>query len=85
MSGIRHGGDQDARQKKGLLRQGGEGHYKWETYLPEDVPGHWLDLSAEVRKEMEGEVTLVWRERSGGRWVEWVVVAESAVLRRVFL
>ena len=81
MSGIRHGGDQEERRRTGLLRKGEEGHYRWETYLPEDVPKRWLNMGTALREDMRGEVTLVWRESSGGRWMEWVVVAESASLR----
>ena len=55
MSGIRHGGDQEERRRTGLLRKGEEGHYRWETYLPEDVPKRWLNMGTALREDMRGE------------------------------
>ena len=64
-------------------RAGGEqGEWRWEVYKPEELPGALLDLPGDVRAEMESDITLVWK-CVRGEWLKWVVVMESAVLRRL--
>ena len=55
--------------------------WRWETHTPGGVPAELLNLPGDIRRDMTGEVTLVWRQVRG-TWVKWVVVMESAVLRR---
>ena len=62
--------------------EGGEGEtWKQEVYEPGELPKELLDLPGDVRAGMGGDVTLVWK-RMGGEWVKWVVVMESAVLKK---
>ena len=69
---------------QGTLGGGEQGEWRWEVHTPGELPKELLDLPGDVRSEMGGEVTLVWR-CVRGEWVKWVVVMESAVLKKLKL
>ena len=67
-----------------MVSSGTEGIWIWETYRAEDIKGRRdLPLGRRALAEVRGEVTLVWKKKSNSKSRQkWVVVAESAALRR---
>ena len=74
-------GDGDARKGSATGRQGVQ--WEWETYGAHEI-ATWGEppIGRDALREMQKDVTLVWRRaKAGAKREKWVIVAESAALR----
>ena len=71
------GPDEQPRSK------GVEGVWEWEVYEAQQLKDRTdLPMGTKAMEQMRGEITLVWKRKTGSKTrAPWVVVAEAAVLR----
>ena len=72
------GPNERPRRSKGV-----EGIWEWEVYEARQIKDRTdLPMGTQAMEQMEREITLVWKRKTGSKTrTPWVVVAEAAVLR----